>query len=201
MVTELVPSVTHWDCLVLCNCYMFVAVFAHVVAICIFIVQPGIGKYLLTLILLSKSVCYLANYFFRHVHFLRMRSVGEPILCCNDVADSQLKQRLIAAVSSNDVSAVKECIQPGVDPNTICDVPQKTCSLPRAIWLISGSPTAELIALCSSHRVPEKSFLSLASVRGFSELHGVLPRQKWSECGTDIDTVSLLQWVLGSRVT
>ena len=186
---------------------MFVAVFAHVVAICISIVQPGIGKYLLTLILLSKSVCCLANYFFfiffifRHVHFLRMRSVGEPILCCNYVADSQLKQRLIAAVSSNDVSAVKECIQAGVDPNTSCDVPEKTCSLPRAIWLISGSPTAELIALCSSHRVPEKSFLSLASDRGFSELHGVLPGQKWSECGTDIDTVSLLQWVLGSRVT
>ena len=43
---------------------MFVAVFAHVVAICISIVQPGIGKYLLTLILLSKSVCCLANNFF-----------------------------------------------------------------------------------------------------------------------------------------
>ena len=50
-----------------------------------------------------------------------------------DVTDSQLKQRLIAAVSSNDVSAVKDCIQAGVDPNTICDDPEKACSLPRAV--------------------------------------------------------------------
>ena len=42
-----------------------------------------------------------------------------------DVADRHLKQRLIAAVRSNDVIAVRQCIQAGVDPNTICDAPLK----------------------------------------------------------------------------
>ena len=77
---------------------------------------------------------------FRQVHFLaHAQTVWADLLSVAMtsrrvvVADSQLKQRLIAAVSSNDVSAVNECIQAGVDPNTICDDPEKACSLPRAI--------------------------------------------------------------------
>ena len=47
-----------------------------------------------------------------------------------DIADGQMKQRIIAAVSSNDVNAVRECIQAGVDPNAICDDPKKAWSFP-----------------------------------------------------------------------
>ena len=64
---------------------MFVAVFAHVVAICISVVQPGIGKYLLTLIVLSK-VFAVWQTIVRQVHFLaHAQTVGGPVICFNDV--------------------------------------------------------------------------------------------------------------------
>ena len=72
-----------------------------------------------------------------------------------EVAAGQLKERLIAAVKSNDVDSVRECIQAGGDPNTVCHLPDRVCSSLAAI----GASTRllrtndELIVVFLSDRV------------------------------------------------
>ena len=93
-----------------------------------------------------------------------------------EVAAGELKERLIAAVESNDVDKTRQCIQAGGDPNTVCFLPP---------WELK-------VRLLRSHkrRTDPLCFYLTGRQRSLSRMlpwicrDGGPPGREWSERGT-----------------
>ena len=101
-----------------------------------------------------------------------------------EVAAGELKERLIAAVESNDVDKTRQCIQAGGDPNTVCDFSVLRRPCPDE-WLLK-------VRLLRSHkqRTDPLCFYLTGWQRSLSRMlpwfcrDGGPPGREWSERGT-----------------